>query len=928
MSLGPTPGMKRVVWVLLLSLCYFVAYACAEPRNLVDAIAARADLTRFVHLLQRTRLIPTLNRMQELDYERTGVTLFAPSNAAFERVMKSDTDEGAFWREAFSERIPDNIHSALRQRLWYHVLNYTLQDAKEPLTYHETMHYPSRKRLQESTRPGPIPQPPIEPPHPGAEDTGGLLGGAGQLLRVYRKSNVFRIGTDTKGAGGVKVIDQDLSSTHGIVCVLDGILTLPPSLTELLQTNQQVSRLFAMLPNETLHTLSITAHLTMFLPSNEALSRLSDLEQKYIFGRWADVDYDRLQLFAWHVSSIGLGHGRIGYTEQIRDVEEYNLTTIMGGELALRVLDNGQINVNGSKVVQENLLTENGVVHIVDDVHLPFGDLGMTIEKYLLVLGAGRFVCLLHHVGLSHYIDQAPHEPGEDGSEPPCYTLLAPSDEALDQWLEQQYKGYAPFSIQYAKRDQHNESYMQELRELLLYHILPGLNFLDTIADGELLSTELRTAKLGNAQQPVLVTQSKTSSYQLPVLNGIPLQNKPTVTSNSHIYLTDTILPVPGNVLQTIQEHSHSVDVFSKALTKMPLKEVVQAPSRSYLVPVDPAFRYLGLVSTWLLLPTKASRADLKTMVDHHSFGKILYRGDFASNWTKYQTCAKESLLISRDKDSLLVRQSNVSEEASTIMTDLLTETGTVHLLNTILLPPSLEIGMEKLMVAANASIMIRLVRQAGYDWVFKTQQANASTQTTKCAEKMVLLVPNDAAFASLNITKYEEDQDLLRALILQHILVINPCKKKKTQQLPFQLPLTLKDGVIHTSMLDESRGGSSSYGAVAFRRVAKPSNESLGYMVGVKGSRKTSNARHAARLLDFGSIQLAAEHTASSAGILALDAVLEPYQTGWFSQWGWTLLTALLGTCTLGTLGFYGYRNMLSRGYRRIPAALEGEEE
>ena len=64
------------------------------------------------------------------------------------------------------------------------------------------------------------------------------------------------------------------------------------------------------------------------------------------------------------------------------------------------------------------------------------------------------------------------------------------------------------------------------------------------------------------------------------------------------------------------------------------------------------------------------------------------------------------------------------------------------------------------------------------------------------------------------------------------------------------------------------------------------------------------------------------------TAGILTLDAVLEPYYPMWFFRWGYALLVCMLGVITVGAGGFYVYLRVRLRGYRRIPDALEGEEE
>src|SRR5258708_6317144 len=86
--------------------------------TLVDALNADPDYTSLLRLFQRTKLIPTLNKLN-------GSTLFAPTNDAIKRASLEDP----LWLAAFQdtiERLSDNVQEQLRQRLFYHLLNESL----------------------------------------------------------------------------------------------------------------------------------------------------------------------------------------------------------------------------------------------------------------------------------------------------------------------------------------------------------------------------------------------------------------------------------------------------------------------------------------------------------------------------------------------------------------------------------------------------------------------------------------------------------------------------------------------------------------------------------------------------------------------------------------------------------------------------------
>src|SRR5271170_8123863 len=81
--------------------------------TLVDALSADPDFTSLLRLLQRARLIPTLNRLN-------GSTLFAPTNDA----IKRHTSSNSLWNTALQDdqlSLNDNVHEQLRQELLYHL---------------------------------------------------------------------------------------------------------------------------------------------------------------------------------------------------------------------------------------------------------------------------------------------------------------------------------------------------------------------------------------------------------------------------------------------------------------------------------------------------------------------------------------------------------------------------------------------------------------------------------------------------------------------------------------------------------------------------------------------------------------------------------------------------------------------------------------
>lgn len=226
-----TMPSRRPSAAALLALLSLSSYATQIPfapdspattsTTLVDVLSADPDYTSLLHLLQRTRLIPTLNQLNS-------TVLFAPTNEAIQRRR----DRDSFWSAATSEDeayiMNDNVQEALRQELMYHMLNCTestcdLSIDSNP-TVHRTLHYP-RQSME-----GPSRGPPSSPPW--IPMPGGTLGGEPQRLRTHSQGSELRVGVDGFGAGGVKAVKDQQRAANGIVVGIGDVLVVPSDLGE------------------------------------------------------------------------------------------------------------------------------------------------------------------------------------------------------------------------------------------------------------------------------------------------------------------------------------------------------------------------------------------------------------------------------------------------------------------------------------------------------------------------------------------------------------------------------------------------------------------------------------------------------------------------------------------------------------------------
>jgi len=205
-------------WLPLLSSAAQtpIEQPAATSTTLVDALNADPDYTSLLRLFQRTKLIPTLNRLN-------GSTLFAPTNDAIKRASLQDP----LWLAAFQDTIEllsDNVQEQLRQRLFYHLLNESLLSlpSSGSVPFYKTLLYP-RKPLDPPSR-----EPPPNPPWTPVPN--GTLGCEPQRLRLAAQEGKPYVAVDAFGKGGVKIVKDGQDAGNGIIFGVDQVIVPPPDL--------------------------------------------------------------------------------------------------------------------------------------------------------------------------------------------------------------------------------------------------------------------------------------------------------------------------------------------------------------------------------------------------------------------------------------------------------------------------------------------------------------------------------------------------------------------------------------------------------------------------------------------------------------------------------------------------------------------------
>ncbi|KAJ6621583.1 hypothetical protein B0H10DRAFT_2162956 [Mycena sp. CBHHK59/15] len=427
-----------MLWPLLLlplALPVTPSQLSIQSTTLVDALSADPDYTSLLRLLQRARLIPTLNRLN-------GSTFFAPTNDAIHRntLWGAVVDDATFI-------ISDNVQEQLRQQLFYHLINYSLPAMPDPPSVQvlKTLHFP-RSPLEPPSR-EPPPSPPWMP------IPGGTLGSEPQRLRVAARDQGVWAGVDAFGKGGVEIVKGKVDAGNGILLGIDNVLVPPPDLVHLISQHSSVSYFHKVLTPEIRALLNGTSELTLFLPVNDAWEALPDLERLYLESEFATDDLNRI------LNAHAVVEKKVKWSDSFDPAAK--LKTIDGSVLDIVVTPERTM-VSSAELVKPDIYASNGVLHLVSSLLV---NLEITPEKSLLALNCSSFVSLLHSVNLTGLVNNTEAR----------YTILAPRDDVLSLFGDTDLP----------------ERGSEDLKKLLQYHFIPGTWTPKKLDDGMLLETAL-----------------------------------------------------------------------------------------------------------------------------------------------------------------------------------------------------------------------------------------------------------------------------------------------------------------------------------------------------------------------------------------------------------------------------------------------------
>ncbi|WQF82641.1 Putative FAS1 domain-containing protein [Colletotrichum destructivum] len=295
----------------LLSLAGLVA---GKQDDLGSVLQSKSNLSTYYNLIKKYPEV--ILKLPSYD----GVTIIAPSNAAFENIP--GTQLNGIWNESDpSIAVPI---------LEYHILQGTVSTSaleSGPSVLHSSL-------LQD----------------PAWTNVTG-----GQNVMVNKQPGNVTVFTSSEGIRTTQV-EADIKFAGGLIQVVDNLMIPPARLENTTDSFQLPAFLGALYTARLLPSLSERKNVTIFAPRNEAFQRVA--------GSLRDLDEDAVRnILNYHVVT-----GRILASSDLKNGT--NLTTLSRQDLNV-IRSGNNLFLNSAQIVQPDILLANGILHIVDNVLNP-----------------------------------------------------------------------------------------------------------------------------------------------------------------------------------------------------------------------------------------------------------------------------------------------------------------------------------------------------------------------------------------------------------------------------------------------------------------------------------------------------------------------------------------------------------------------------
>jgi transforming growth factor-beta-induced protein len=352
---------------------------------------------------------------------------------------------------------------------------------------------------------------------------------------------------------------------------------------------------------------------TVFAPTDAAFDALEKAKP----GTVAGLSVEQLAaVLKYHVIS--------GAAVKSSELKSGQLAKTLAGPVVAVDLSGDKPKVNDASVTMADIVASNGVIHVIDKVLLPPGDI---IE---VATAAGKFTKLAKALGDAGLVDAL------KGAGP--FTVFAPTDDAFAK-LSAVPTGDA-------------------LKNVLLYHVING-----TVGPLDLKEGGAANTLAGSPVLFALKDGAKVNAAKITVTN--------VVAKNGVIHIIDTVIVPPSDDIVATAIAAGMFTKLAAALTSAGLVDDLQAKGPfTVFAPTDAAFT---------MLASTPSGDALKNVLLYHVVSGAVGSGDLKAG-------SVDTLLT--DKKLTIDLASGVKVNAASVTkADILTKNGIIHVIDKVLIP-------------------------------------------------------------------------------------------------------------------------------------------------------------------------------------------------------------------------------------------------
>ena len=508
-------------------------------------------------------------------------------------------------------------------------------------------------------------------------------------------------------------------------------------------------------------TLSGEGEFTVFAPTDDAFAALPEGTVESLL---EDPEGALKDILLYHVAEGAVP------AETVVTLE--SATTIQGEPVAISVVD-GNVKLNDSaNVIITDIAASNGIIHVIDAVILPPSMTEAAAEDEMakeetmdaksiaeIATEDGRFTTLVAAVEAAGLAETLSSE-GE-------YTVFAPTDDAFAALPEGTVESLL-------------EDPQGALKDILLYHVVGSavpaetvitLDSADTLQGEPVAIAVVDGEVVLNDSAQVIITDIAASNGIIHVIDAVILPPGMTEAAAEEAMAEDEMMDAKS--ITEIATEDGRFTTLVAAVEAAGLAETLSGEGEfTVFAPTDDAFAALpeGTVESLLEDPQGA----LKDILLYHVLGQVVPAADVV-NYEGAETVQGENVAIAVVDGEVVLNDS-----AKVVITDIAASNGIIHVIDAVLLPPSVTEAADEDAMAEEAMMDAKSIAEiAAEDGRFTTLVAAldaAGLVDTLAGEgEFTVFAPVDDAFAALPdgtvATLLEDPQGALTNILLYHVV-------------------------------------------------------------------------------------------------------------------------------------------------------------